>query len=1093
MGKKVKFLVATSLVIGMSVVPKVTTFATTAATSSDIKVVVTQDDAKTAVTGLTATLVDQNGVDESTIAPASGGTYDFPGVSTNGTFTVVLSNGAGQQESVPVTSTTFGTHSVNAVWMNKVSTKSGVIGGIAVDGSDNPVAGVTVKAYNSTTTWATVSNSNGEYKLYVPAGTYTLVTEGQNSSYTNIETSVTVTAGEMSGAAVDQDAETAWSSGTAYKLGYIAPTVAAGTKTIAGTVNPGCTVAAYAYSNGAYTFLGTTTAAATGKTAGQYTITLNAAVTGGETIAIRVTDPALNVYEDDSVTATSRSMTLTAAPSTGSTAANIASPFTITCVDSSSPTTMNSTLASNITSVTAKLGSNLPITLVNGTDYTVSSGKITFNTRKLLAGTYTITVNATGYNTATVSQTIAASTTAAPALSGIFTAVPGSAVGSTKFTTIGTAADATDDILVYKIVTSASTTPDYKGNALSGTYYSLAANTNISAVNPNTFIDIYEINSTTKAVVSTKRITLTSANILAPSIKSAVVNGNTITLTTDPIITSATGTPANGAFAVTVGSKTNVVTGVSVSGTSITLTLTSAVKISDAVTVIYTKPSSNYLQDQYGNAVASLSKAISASNDTGAPTGVSVSLAGNADGTATATISGTSTLEQYSVNGGSTWANCTGTSETVTIPTTGNTAGIEVRTAATNSDIASVATTAFVVSAQAAAPTVQVNVSAGTITGTSSLEEYSLDGGATWNPCIANTTSISVPTNGATIEVRTAGTTTALASVATTPIVVSAQAAAPTVAVNVGEGIINGTSTLEEYSVDGGTTWNPCTATITAITVGIPTDGTGSIEVRTAGTTRALASLPTTAVSVAQQGNAPKGLTLTSSGTGDGTNGTISGTDATMQYSTDGGITWTTCSATSTSVTIQTTGINVLVRYAGSSTTLGSATTSLSVSQQAGAPPVTVDVEAGTITGTDATMEYTTDGGANWTTCSVGTTSFTASAAQIIEVRYAATSSSIASATTTPITVAAQAAVPTASSTTSAVEVTGLNPNQTGLQYCYAPNGSTYGSWTPLAVDGNGDATISETGATAGTSTVQIRVAGNNSTLDGKVQTITVQ
>jgi hypothetical protein len=1018
MGKKVKFLVATSLVIGMSVVPKVTTFATTAATSSDIKVVVTQDDAKTAVTGLTATLVDQNGVDESTIAPASGGTYDFPGVSTNGTFTVVLSNGAGQQESVPVTSTTFGTHSVNAVWMNKVSTKSGVIGGIAVDGSDNPVAGVTVKAYNSTTTWATVSNSNGEYKLYVPAGTYTLVTEGQNSSYTNIETSVTVTAGEMSGAAVDQDAETAWSSGTAYKLGYIAPTVAAGTKTIAGTVNPGCTVAAYAYSNGAYTFLGTTTAAATGKTAGQYTITLNAAVTGGETIAIRVTDPALNVYEDDSVTATSRSMTLTAAPSTGSTAANIASPFTITCVDSSSPTTMNSTLASNITSVTAKLGSNLPITLVNGTDYTVSSGKITFNTRKLLAGTYTITVNATGYNTATVSQTIAASTTAAPALSGIFTAVPGSAVGSTKFTTIGTAADATDDILVYKIVTSASTTPDYKGNALSGTYYSLAANTNISAVNPNTFIDIYEINSTTKAVVSTKRITLTSANILAPSIKSAVVNGNTITLTTDPIITSATGTPANGAFAVTVGSKTNVVTGVSVSGTSITLTLTSAVKISDAVTVIYTKPSSNYLQDQYGNAVASLSKAISASNDTGAPTGVSVSLAGNADGTATATISGTSTLEQYSVNGGSTWANCTGTSETVTIPTTGNTAGIEVRTAATNSDIASVATTAFVVSAQAAAPTVQVNVSAGTITGTSSLEEYSLDGGATWNPCIA---------------------------------------------------------------------------TITAITVGIPTDGTGSIEVRTAGTTRALASLPTTAVSVAQQGNAPKGLTLTSSGTGDGTNGTISGTDATMQYSTDGGITWTTCSATSTSVTIQTTGINVLVRYAGSSTTLGSATTSLSVSQQAGAPPVTVDVEAGTITGTDATMEYTTDGGANWTTCSVGTTSFTASAAQIIEVRYAATSSSIASATTTPITVAAQAAVPTASSTTSAVEVTGLNPNQTGLQYCYAPNGSTYGSWTPLAVDGNGDATISETGATAGTSTVQIRVAGNNSTLDGKVQTITVQ
>ena len=87
-----------------------------------------------------------------------------------------------------------------------------------------------------------------------------------------------------------------------------------------------------------------------------------------------------------------------------------------------------------------------------------------------------------------------------------------------------------------------------------------------------------------------------------PRLRSATVNGISLVLTYAEALDD-TSTPAAGAFAVTVAGSdsSHTVSGVSIGGSAVTLTLSSAVSFGATVTVTYAVPSSNPIRDKAGN------------------------------------------------------------------------------------------------------------------------------------------------------------------------------------------------------------------------------------------------------------------------------------------------------------------------------------------------------------------------------------------------------------------------------------------------------------------------------------------------------------
>ena len=94
-----------------------------------------------------------------------------------------------------------------------------------------------------------------------------------------------------------------------------------------------------------------------------------------------------------------------------------------------------------------------------------------------------------------------------------------------------------------------------------------------------------------------------------PELSTATVDGATLTLTYDEDLDEAS-EPSSDAFSVTVGGTGRAVDGVSVSGSSVILTLGSAVASGATVTVSYTVPTdaaAPRIQDEAGNPAASFS------------------------------------------------------------------------------------------------------------------------------------------------------------------------------------------------------------------------------------------------------------------------------------------------------------------------------------------------------------------------------------------------------------------------------------------------------------------------------------------------------
>jgi hypothetical protein len=206
------------------------------------------------------------------------------------------------------------------------------------------------------------------------------------------------------------------------------------------------------------------------------------------------------------------------------------------------------------------------------------------------------------------SSTITMNNVAAPALTAKVSA--GSVEGATKVTAAVTAN--TTDTLAYEFSNTTISTPKVgtvetlasDGTAEAGSIYAYTSGNDITGVDATTnrYLGIYELNSNME-VVKFKQIILTSSNIVNPSITSAWITGSTLTISTTETLNTTP--PAITAFTV-IDVKTSIkVTAVSISGNCVALTLSKEITGGDKVTVAYIKPSSNPLQDEKGNAMAS--------------------------------------------------------------------------------------------------------------------------------------------------------------------------------------------------------------------------------------------------------------------------------------------------------------------------------------------------------------------------------------------------------------------------------------------------------------------------------------------------------
>ncbi len=133
--------------------------------------------------------------------------------------------------------------------------------------------------------------------------------------------------------------------------------------------------------------------------------------------------------------------------------------------------------------------------------------------------------------------------------------------------------------------------------------------------------------------------TIQDGDDTAPTLSSATVDGDALTLTFDEALDESSA-PSASSFAVTVTGSTRPTDAVSVSGSTVVLTLSSAVISGEAVTVGYTVPTSagaRPIKDNAGNAAAAFSD-TSVTNETASLPVVSIAASATpvAEGTAAA-------------------------------------------------------------------------------------------------------------------------------------------------------------------------------------------------------------------------------------------------------------------------------------------------------------------------------------------------------------------------------------------------------------------------------------------------------------------------
>ncbi|WP_232448937.1 beta strand repeat-containing protein, partial [Burkholderia ubonensis] len=455
---------------------------------------------------------------------------------------------------------------------------------------------------------------------------------------------------------------------------------------------------------------------------------------------------------------------------------------------------------------------------------------------------------------------------------------------------------------------------------------------------------------------------------------------------------------------------------------------------------------------------------------------------------------------EYSTDGGHTWSTSFNATEGLN--------DIQVRQTDIAGNTSDPTSFSFTLDTSAAAPGVALTTDSGssavdhiTNVGTLNLSgveagatvEYSIDGGHTWSTSFSATEGVN---NVQVRQIDIAGNTSDPTSFSFT---LDTSAAAPGVALttdsgsnasdhitNVGTLNLSGVETgaTVEYSTDGGHTWSTSFSA---------TEGLNDVQVRQtdiAGNTSSATSFSFTLDTSA----AAPGVALTidsgSSASDHVTNvGTLnlSGveTGATVEYSTDGGHTWSTSFGA-------TEGVNdVQVRQTDIAGNTSSATSfSFTLDTSAAAPSVALTTDSGSsavdhitnvgtlnLSGveTGATVEYSTDGGHTWST-SFGATE----GVNDVQVRQTDIAGNTSSATSFSFTLDTSAAAPgvalTTDSGSSAVDhITNVGTlNLSGVET---------GATVEYSTDG-GHTWSTSFGATEGVNDVQVRqtdIAGNTS------------
>ncbi|WP_256099512.1 beta strand repeat-containing protein, partial [Burkholderia ubonensis] len=455
---------------------------------------------------------------------------------------------------------------------------------------------------------------------------------------------------------------------------------------------------------------------------------------------------------------------------------------------------------------------------------------------------------------------------------------------------------------------------------------------------------------------------------------------------------------------------------------------------------------------------------------------------------------------EYSTDGGHTWNTSFSATEGVN--------DVQVRQTDIAGNTSAATSFSFTLDTSAAAPGVALTTDSGssasdhvTNVGTLSLSgvetgatvEYSIDGGHTWSTSFSATeglndvqvrqTDIAGNTSSATSFSFTLDTSAAAPGVALTT---DSGSSASDHVTNVGTLNLSGVETgaTVQYSVDNGAHWNTSFSAV---------EGVNNVQVRqidVAGNTSAATSFSFTLDTSA----AAPGVALTtdsgSSASDHVTNvGTLnlSGveTGATVEYSTDGGHTWSTSfSATE--------GLNdVQVRQTDIACNTSAATSfSFTLDTSAAAPGVALTTDSGSsavdhvtnvgtldLSGveTGATVEYSTDGGHTWST------SFSATEGlNDVQVRQTDIASNTSAATSFSFTLDTSAAAPgvalTTDSGSSAVDhVTNvgtldLSGVETGATVEYSIDGGHTWSTSFSAVEGLNDVQVRQTDVAGNTS-----------------------
>jgi NPCBM-associated, NEW3 domain of alpha-galactosidase./BNR/Asp-box repeat. len=262
-----------------------------------------------------------------------------------------------------------------------------------------------------------------------------------------------------------------------------------------------------------------------------------------------------------------------------------------------------------------------------------------------------------------------------------------------------------------------------------------------------------------------------------------------------------------------------------------------------------------------------------------------------------------------------------------------------------------------------AAPNVTADDVNNVLVGANDTMEFSIDGGSTWTPY--NGSNLPNLTGNVTVQIRVmAGAGAPVGNITT---VIFTGTAAADDANNV---LVNADSTME-YSTNGGVTW------IIYDPGNVPTfsGGTTVLIRKRAGeavninfaaysvTGSAISVVSGTAISVTGSAVSVSGSAISGSAiVVDYANHQMAATDASMEYSTDNGVTWNDC-GTADILTLSEDASVLVRKKAGSITTIHFTENPVIPA----APSVTANDLNNTITGANNSMEYSTDGGSTWT------------------------------------------------------------------------------------------------------------------------------